>query len=59
MTSEHRRRAIEASMLEISEAHRDLILKMDAGPERTFRELEERGYRIPRRKACIKPTDYD
>lgn len=59
MTGEHRRRSIEASMPEISDAHRQLILTMDRDPEETFRKLEKEGYKIPGRKPKINPDEYE
>ena len=49
MTSEHRRRSNEASILEISDKYKEIIEKVDQNPERTFRQLENKGYRIPGR----------
>ncbi len=47
--------AEQVSRPEISDSHKDLIESLDVNPEKTFRELEARGYRIPGRKH---PDDY-
>ena len=59
MTNEHKRRSIEATMPEISDAERNLIEKIDRDPEKTFRELEERSYKIPGRPPRIPRGDYE
>ena len=39
----------EKTQSEISDAHADLIQRMDQDPEASFRRLERQGYKVPGR----------
>ena len=59
MTSEHRKRSLEASMPEISESERRLIETLHRDPERVFQKLEDQGYKIPGRKPRLDPDQWE
>ena len=59
MNAEQRRRSYEATMSEISDAHKRLIETMDQDPETEFRRLEAMGHKIPGRKPQIPRNSYE
>ena len=56
-TPEHRRRSCEGP--KISEAHERLIRSLDKDPDREFRRLEDKGYKIPDRAARVRRDLWD